>query len=146
MNNNSELNEQKKERSKPKYWKRFWIAIIISYGGSAIFSLFFFQAYFVRTLVYILIFGIALIIAYYIRIRPSKIVNKILYGLLGVTIIGFGLVLLYGLIGISKYLISLRSWYIGLNLTLMVILLTIGGFIGYYFGKRYDYRIPFSLN
>ena len=82
MNKNSKSNEQKKDSSKPKYWKRYWIAIIISYGASGIFSLFFFPALFIRTVVYIIIFGMALIFAYYIRIRPSKKVNKVLYILL----------------------------------------------------------------
>lgn len=145
MDKNSKLDEQKKDSSKPKYWKKLWIAIIISYGGSGIFSLFFFPAYFMRTLVYIIIFGIALIIAYYIRIRPSIKVNKVLYSLLGVFTIGSGLCLLYGLIGISKYLIKLQSWYIWLNLVNLGILLIIGGFIGNYIGKKFDYRIPFSL-
>ncbi len=145
-NNKLESVRQKKSPSKSIYWKRFWIAIIISYGGSAIFSLFFFQAYFFRTLIYIIIFGIALIIAYYIRIRPSKKINKIIYCFSGVIIIGSGLVLLYGLIGFSKYFVRLGSWYVWLNLVLMGIIFTIGGFIGNYIGKKYDYRLPYSLD
>lgn len=145
MKKNPEPNEHKKESSKSKNRKRFWIATIISYGGTSIFTLFFFNAYFMRTLLYIVIFGMALIVAYYIRIRPSKKVNKLLYILLGTTTIGFGLCFLYALIGISRYLVNLQSWYIWLNLINLCILLMIGGYIGNFMGKKVDYRIPFSF-
>ena len=145
MNENIDSNDEKKESSKPKYWKRFWIAVIISYIGTIIFSLLFFQTNIIRTLLLGLIFGIAIGIAYYIRIKPSLKTNKILYIMFGVTPIGFGLWLLYGLTGMSRFLISLGSWYIRLNILIMISIFVIGGLIGNWIGKKKDYRIPFSL-
>jgi len=144
MSENFESNDEKKEPSKPKYWKRFWIAVIITYVGTLI-TLLFFQTNIIQTLLLGLIFGIALGIAYYIRIRPSFKTNKIIYIIFGVTPIGFGLWLLYGLSGMSRFLISLGSWYIQLNILIMISIFVIGGLIGNWIGKKTNYRLPFSL-
>ncbi len=131
---------------KSVYWKRYWIALFISYVGSSIVLIIFLKEEFIRFLILSIIFGVALIGAYYIRVRPSLMVNKILYTSLGVTLIGFGLCLLYGLIGISRFLISLGSWYIYLNLIDFAILMIIGGILGFHIGKRRDFRLPYSLH
>jgi len=144
MNENFDSNDEKKESSKPKYWKKFWIAIIISYIGTVI-TLLFFSTNIIRTLVLGLIFGIALGIAYYIRVKPSLKINKIIYILSGVFIIGGGFWFLYMLAGISRFIVSLGSWYIQLNVFLMLSLFVIGGLIGYLIGKKTNYRLPFSL-
>ena len=144
MNESFDSNDEKKELSKPKYWKKYWIAVIISYIGSFI-TLLFFQINIIRTLILGLIFGIALGIAYYVRIKPSLKINKIAYILLGVTPIGFGLWLLYMFVGMSRFLVSLGSWYVQLNILIMISLFVIGGLIGNLIGKKTDYRLPFSL-
>jgi len=90
MNENLDSKDGKKELSRPKYWKRFWIAVIILYIGTII-TLLFLQTNIIQTLVLGLIFGIALGIAYLIRIKPSLKINKIVYIIFGVTPIGFGL-------------------------------------------------------
>lgn len=144
MNENFDSNDEKKESSKPKYWKRFWIIIIISYIGTII-ALLFFSTNIIRTLLLGIFFGIVLGIAYYIRIRPSLKINKALYIMLGVTPIGGGLWLLYMLIGMNRFLVSLGSWYIQLNILIMISIFVIGGFIGNWIGKKVDYRLPFSL-
>lgn len=144
---NKSKKQHVKERtiSKSIYWKRYWIALIIAYTGSSIVLIIFLKDQLRTTLILTIIFGVALIVSYYIRIRPSMIVNKIVYTALGVTTIGFGLCFLYGVIGISRLLVSFGSWYIELNLIDLGLLLTIGGFLGYYFGKRRDFRLPYSL-
>ena len=146
MNDNSSRHNDNKQTTKPNYWKRFWIAVIISYFGSLVFSLILFQIYFVRILFWGIIFGIVLGFAYFIRIKPSIKLNKVIYILFGVTPIGFGLWLIYGLTGMSRYLISLGSWYIWLNIIIMVSIFVIGGFIGNWLGKKREYRLPFSPN
>ncbi len=80
----------------------------------------------------------------YIRVKPSKRVNKGVYILLGILPIGFGFYLLYGLTGMSRLLISLGFWW--LNIIILIILLVIRGFIGNWIGKKRDYRLPMSLN
>lgn len=145
--NNTDLSETEKnvESSKPRWWRPFWILTVISMVASGVISYFFLHGDFVRIIIYEIIFSIALGIAYIIRIKPSRRVNKAVYILLGVTPIGFGLCLLYGLTGISRFLVSLGSWWIWLNITIFIILLVIGGFIGNWIGKKRNYHLPFSL-
>ncbi len=136
--------EENVESSKPRWWKPFWILMPISMVGSGVFSYFFLHSDFGRIIIYGIIFSIALGIAYYIRVKPSMNVNKAVYILLGIIPIGFGLYLIYGLTGMSRFLISLGSWW--LNIIILIILLVIGGFIGNWIGKKRDYRLPMSLN
>jgi len=145
--NNVDLIEEEEnvESSKPRWWKPFWILMPISMVGSGVFSYFFLHSDFVRIIIYEIIFSIALGIAYYIRVKPSIKVNKIIYIVFGITPIGFGLCLLYGLTGMSRFLISLGSWWIWLNIIIFIILLMIGGFIGNWIGKKRDYFLPLSL-
>ena len=138
--------EENLESSKPRWWKPFWILTAISMVGSGVITYFLLHSDFIRIIIYEIIFSIALGIAYYIRIKPSKRVNKAVYILLGITPIGFGLCILYGLTGMSRFLISLGSWWYWLNIIIFIILLVIGGFIGNWIGKKRDYRLPLSLN
>ncbi|MFW9988450.1 MAG: hypothetical protein ACFFC3_07330 [Candidatus Odinarchaeota archaeon] len=145
--NKKDLNEQEDyiESLKPRWWKPLWILTAISIVVSGFFSYFFLQSNFVRIIIIEIIFGIVLGIAYYIRIKPNIKINKAVYILLGITPIGFGLCLLYGLIGISRLLVSLGSWWIYLNIINFITLLTIGGFIGNWIGKKRNYYLPLSL-
>jgi hypothetical protein len=114
--------------------------------GSGLFSYFILQSEFIRILIYEIIFSIVIGFAYYMHIKPNKKVNNAMYILFGINPIGFGLCLLYSITGISKFLFSLGSWWIWLNLSIFIILLVIGGFIGNWIGKKRKYHLPFSLN
>ena len=81
--------ENGQKPSKPKWWKQFWILMAISMVGSGVFTYFFLQREFIRIIIYEIIFSLVLGGAYYIRIRPSKKVNKAVYILVGITPIGF---------------------------------------------------------
>ncbi len=143
----ADLNEQEEnlESIKPRWWKPLWILIVISMVASGFLSYFFLQSDFVIIIISEIIGGIVLGIAYYIRIKPSISINKAVYILFGITPIGFGLCLLYGLTGISRFLISLGSWWFWFNIINFIILLAIGGFIGNWIGKKRNYRLPLSL-
>ena len=146
MIEDSETNKQGEEQSESTYWKKLWIAVFIVYGATALMTFYFFYKYFVQTLIGELIFGIGLLIAYFFRIKRSRRLNEIVYIALGTLSFGSGLCFLYILIGISKYLINLGSWYIYLNLVNFGVLLIIGGFLGYYLGKKRNYRLPYSIS
>jgi hypothetical protein len=137
------IEDENVESLKPRWWRPFWILTVISMVGSGVFSYFFLHRDFIRIIIYEIIFSIILGIAYYIRIKPSKRVNKVVYILLGTIPIGFGLYLVYGLTGIMRFLINLGIWWF--NLIVFIILLVIGGFIGNQIGKKRDYILPFSL-
>ena len=141
-------NENGQKPSKPKWWKPLWILTSISMVGSGVFTYFFLHGEFVRIIIYEIIFSLVLGGAYYIRVRPSIKVNKLVYIIFGITPIGFGLVILYALIcgitNFSTFIMSftpLGSW---LQLGIIIGLFTIGGFIGNWFGKKRDYRLPLS--
>ena len=146
MIEDSETNKQGEEQSESTYWKKLWIAVFIVYGATALMTFYFFYKYFVQTLIGELIFGIGLLIAYFFRIKRSRRLNEIVYIALGTLSFGSGLCFLYILIGISKYLINLGSWYIYLNLVNFGVLLIIGGFLGYYLGKKRNYRLPYNIS
>ncbi len=142
-------NENGQKPSKPKWWKPLWILTAISMVGSGFFTYFFLHGEFVLIIIFEIIFSLVLGGAYYIRVRPSIKVNKLLYIFFGITPIGFGLVILYALIcgitNFSKFIMSftpLGSWF---QLGIIIGLFTIGGFIGNWFGKKRDYRLPLSL-
>ena len=142
-------NENGQKPSKPKWWKPFWILIAISMVGSGVFTYFFLQREFIRIIIYEIIFLLVLGGAYYIRLRPSIKINKLVYILFGITPVGFGLWILYavmcGLTNFCHFLNNLKPYGPWLNLTIQIILFIIGGFIGNWMGKKRDYRIPLSL-
>ena len=89
---------------------------------------------------------IALGIAYYIRVRPSIRVNKVIYIVFGITPIGFIFAVLYVLSGVPRFLLTiLGSWGPWLNMAFIIILCIVGGFIGNWIGKKREYRLPLSL-
>ena len=141
-------NENGQKPSKPKWWKPLWILTAISMVGSGVFTYFFLHGEFVRIIIYEIIFSLVLVGAYYIRVRPSIKVNKLLYIFFGITPIGFGLVILYALIcgitNFSTFIMSFKPFGSWLQLGIIIGLFTIGGFIGNWFGKKRDYRLPLS--
>ena len=146
--NNAEivLTETGQKPSKPKWWKPFWILTTIAMVGSGIIGYFFFHVDFGIIIIYEIVFSLILGIAYYIRIRPSMKVNKLVYILLGITPIGFGLWILYavvcGLTNFCHFLNNLGPNGYLLNLTFQILLFVIGGFIGNWLGKKRDYNLP----
>ena len=81
-------------------------------------------------------------IAYYIRVKPSRRVNKGAYIPLGISPIGFTLWIVYVLtIGrqATNYLGVWPSLILGFTVPYVI-----GAFIGDWIGKRRNYRLPFS--
>ena len=83
-------------------------------------------------------------IAYYIRIKPSRRVNRGIYILLGVSPIGFVLWIVLALSGVGRLLTN----YLGVWPSLIIgftVPYIIGAFIGDWIGKRRSYRLPLSI-
>ena len=140
--------ENGQKPSKPKWWKPLWILTAISMVGSGVFSYFFLHGELVLIIILEIIFSLVLGGAYYIRVRPSIKVNKLVYIIFGITPIGFGLVILYaficGITNFSTFIMSFKPFGSWLQLGIIIGLFTIGGFIGNWFGKKRDYRLPLS--
>jgi len=82
--------------------------------------------------------------AYYIRIKPSRKVNRGIYVLLGISPIGFSLWIVYALSGIDRF----STTHLGPEVSLIVgftVPYIIGAFIGDWIGKRRNYRLPLSI-
>jgi len=141
-------NENGQKPSKPKWWKPLWILTAISMVGSGVFSYFFLHGELIRIIILEIIFSLVLGVAYYFRVRPSIKVNKLVYILFGITPIGFGLVILYvlicGITNFSKFIMIFKPFGSWLQLGIIIGLFIIGGFIGNWFGKKRDYRLPLS--
>ena len=140
--------ENGQKPSKPEWWKPFWILTAISMVGSGVFTYFFLQREFIRIIIIEIIFSLVLCGAYYIRVHPSKKVNKTFYIIFGITPIGFGLSILYalfcGITNFAKFIMSFEPFGPWLHMGIIIGLFTIGGFIGNRIGKKRDYRIPLS--
>jgi len=137
-------NENGQKPSKPKWWKPFWILIAISMVGSGVLIYYIFlHGEFVR---FIIMFSFFMGFTIYIRVRPSKKKNKLVYIFSGIFIIGVGLVILYLLFSIitnfGKFIVSFKPFGSWLQWGIILGLFTIGGFIGNWIGKKRDYKLP----
>lgn len=83
-------------------------------------------------------------VSYYIRIKPSRKVNRGVYILLGFSPIGFCLFLLY-IFSVGRFLNTLGPWGHLISMLFLPIPFIIGVFIGDWIGKRRNYRLPLSL-
>ena len=141
-------NENGQKPSKPKWWKPFWILIAISMVGSGVFIYYILlHGEFVRFIIsYAIIFSLVFGIGIYMRVRPSKKKNKVFYILFGITPIGFGFSMFFVLIcritNFGKFIVSIKPFGFWLIIGIIIGLLTIGGFIGNWIGKKRDYRLP----
>lgn len=117
--------------------------------GGGVISYFLFHSDFVHIIIFEIIFTVVLGIAYYIRIKPSININKLVYILLGITPIGLGLWFLYAIVcgstNLCHFLNNLQPFGYWLNFVFQIGLFVIGGFIGNLIGKKRNYFLAFSL-
>lgn len=142
-----EENQKAKKPQKPRWWKPFWILVIISNLLSLLITYIFFRDSFLRIFIFALLFLPVLGLAYYFRVHPSKKFNKGVYILAGASwlwaLIFFGTVFLIWLFNLPP-----PVDVIGPQLFLLFFFILtpiIGGILGVLIGKRKNYRIPFSL-
>jgi hypothetical protein len=148
-NNNANITNTHGEKPpKPRWWTPFWIVNVILIISSG-FILYFFVDNILVLILSEVIFLLALLVAYYIRIKPSKNVNKVVYIAFGTFSIGFGLLILYallcGITNLGTFLMNFKPAGPWIHLSIIIGLYIIGGFIGYGIGKKRDYKLPFSL-
>ena len=131
-------------KSKPWWWKPLWIVSLLSIVASALVGIFLLYIPLERV-VYGLVFGFLCVGgAYYIRVRPSIKVNRVIYVVCGAC--WTFLAVLFG--G------ALIIWATGLPppnahfgpIIFLIAPWIIGAFIGDWIGKRRNYFLPLSLN
>jgi len=124
--------------SKPRWWKPLWIAVLLTIIASEVVGYFLLHVPLERTMGRVALTFLMISFAYYIRIRPSRKMNRGLYILLG-----FSLWIVYALSGIGRFLTT----HLGPGASLIVgftVPYIIGAFIGDWIGKRRNYRLPLS--
>ena len=137
------MSEVKAKNSKPWWWNPLWIAVLLTTIASGVVGYFLLHVPLERTVGGVALTFLCVGISYYIRIRPSRKVNRALYILLGITPIGFSLWIALALSGVGRLLTN----YLGTWASLIVgftVPLTIGAFIGDWIGRRRNYRLPLS--
>jgi len=133
----------KAKGSKPWWWKPLWISVLLTNIVSGVALYLFFHIPLERTVTGFALTFLCIGIAYYVRIKPSRRVNRGIYLLFGISPIGFALWVAY-ILTISHHVTNfLGVWpsrIIGFTVPYII-----GAFIGDWIGKRRSYRLPLSI-
>jgi hypothetical protein len=135
--------ETRVSKSKPGWWKPFWITLAIVTIALGVVNYIFLNASLQGTTIGLILALSGMGFAYYIRVRPSFKVNKALYILLGITPIGFLLWIIWAISGIGRWVTDTIGAFPSLIISLAVCW-GIGVLIGNWIGKRRGYQLPLS--
>jgi peptidoglycan/LPS O-acetylase OafA/YrhL len=130
------------ETSKPWWWKPLWICsilstIIVSIVGYILWNGSFFQA--AGLMITLFVIGVA----YYIRVRASQRINRVIFIVLGVTPIGF-IMFVVTVFVVNQTLLAGTSGRWPFVVILAVICFSLGAIIGDWLGKKRNYILPLT--
>jgi VIT1/CCC1 family predicted Fe2+/Mn2+ transporter len=134
--------DAKTKVTKPRWWKPLWITalfIVIIFGVVNYFLLHYPLSSVIGGIA-ISLLGIGA--AYYIRVRPSVKVNRVVYICLGLGI-GWVAWVIYAITGIGRLVTDTLGVWPSLIISFAVFY-TIGALIGDWIGKRRNYQLPLS--
>ena len=134
------MSEVKAKGSKPWWWKRLWIGVLLATIGSGAAGFLLLRIPLERAVTGVALTFLCLGVAYYVRVKPSRRVNRGIYILLGISPIGFALWIAY-VLTVGRYVTD-WVWPSLIGYTVPYI---IGAFIGDWIGKRRNYRLPLSI-
>jgi hypothetical protein len=129
--------------SKPRWWRPLWIVTVLGIIVSGVFAFLFFSVSLERTILGLVFAFLCLGVAYYIRVRPSITVNRVVYICLGLGI-GWVMWVIYAITGIGGWVTDTLGVWPSLIIG-FVVFYTAGALIGDWIGKRRNYQLPLSL-
>jgi hypothetical protein len=125
--------------SKPSWWKPLWIVSALGIIISAFVIFLVGYASLERIILGLVFAFLGLGVAYYIRIRPSITVNRLVYIGLGIGI-GWFMWIIYVVSGIGRWVNNTLGVWPDLIIGFAV-LYTVGALIGDQIGKRRNYKL-----
>jgi len=138
-----DIAEAKVSKIKPWWWKPLWIIALLATIVSGAAGYFLLDVSLARAAGGLVLAFIFIGFAYYLRVRPSLTVNRALYILLGITPLGFSLMMFYVVSGIGSFIAAHLGPVPNLIIGFIVPYI-IGAFIGDWIGKRRNYILPLS--
>ncbi len=136
-------NEAKVSKTKPWWWKLLWIITLLATIASGGIGYFLLHVSLARMAGGLAIAFLGIGFAYYVRVRPSLKLNRALYILLGISPLGFILMILYIVSGIGSFIAAHLGPVPNLIIGFIVPYI-VGAFIGDWIGKRRNYILPLS--
>ena len=128
--------------TKPAWWKPLWIVSALGIIIPMIVLFLIGYAPLERVILGLVLAFLCLGGAYYIRVRPSITVNRLVYIGLGIGI-GWVMWVIYAVSGIGRWVTDTLGVWPSLIIGFAV-LYTVGALIGDRIGKRRNYQVPLS--
>ena len=129
--------------SRPSWWRPLWIVTVLGIIVSGVFAFFIFHVPLERAILGLIFSFLCVGAAYYIRVRPSVTVNRVVYICLGCGISFVLIVVVYGVSGLGRWVTDTLGVWPSLIIGYAVFV-PIGVLIGDWIGKRRNYQLPLS--
>lgn len=127
--------------TRPWWWRPLWIYTVAATILLGLFNYLFLHFPLDKVITYMVLTLLLIGFAYYIRVKPSRRVNRALYILLGITPIGFVMWVVYALI-FARYINKIFGTIASLVITIVIYVL--GAYIGDKIGKSRNYQLPLT--
>lgn len=127
---------------KPRWWKPLWMALVAMALIFVVINYFLFHYPLSSVLGGLAITLLGIGAAYYIRVRPSLTVNRVVYICLGFGI-SWVVWLIYAFSGVGRLVTDIIGVWPALIIS-GVVLYVAGALIGDWIGKRRNYQLPLS--
>jgi hypothetical protein len=128
---------------KPRWWRPLWIVTVLGIIVFGVLASLIFYVPLERAILGLVFSFLCVGAAYYIRVRPSLKVNRVVYICLGCGISFVLLVVVYGVSGLGSWVTDTLGVWPSLIIGYAVFV-PIGGLIGDWIGKRRNYQLPLS--
>lgn len=127
---------------KPRWWRPLWIVTLLGIIVSGLVSFLSGYVPLERAILGLVLAFLCVGVAYYIRVRPSMTVNRVVYICLGFGV-GWVMWLIYAFSGVGRFATDTIGVWPALIIS-DVVFYVAGALIGDWIGKRRNYQLPLS--